>query len=108
MSNSVRQILEGLQLQGTTEEVTYTLTFPASWGAPTSPSVVVSSVNEVTGALTVVTSTVMPTGSASVSGQIVTLPEMKSLTVDVLYRVVVTVASGTNVFTAKADVRAEL
>jgi hypothetical protein len=108
MTNSIREILEGTQRQGTTEEVTYTLTYPASWGTPTSPTVKVYSVNETTSALTDVTSTVMPSGSASADGQVVTLPELKSLTADVLYRVVVTVASGTNVFTAKADVRAEL
>lgn len=108
MTNSVREILEGKQVQGTTEEVTYTLTFPASWGTPTSPSAAVYSVNETTGALTNVTSTNMPTGSASVNGQVVTLPELKLLTADVLYRVVVTVTSGSNVFTAKADIRAEL
>ena len=108
MTTSIRDILEGEQVQGTTEEVTYTLTFPSTWGTPTSPSATVYSINETTGALTNVTATVMPTGSASVSGQIVTLPEMKSLTADVLYRVVISVTSGTNVFTAKAHVRAEL
>ena len=101
------KIKEGMQYQGTTEEVTYTLTYPSSWGTPTSPSVVAYSVNETTGALTDVTSTVL-SGSASVLGQVVTLPEMKSLTADVLYRVVVTVTSGTNLFTAWAHVRAEL
>ena len=108
MSHSVREILEGPQVQGTTEEVTYTLTFPASWGVPTSPTVIVYSVNESTGALTNVTSTVMPTGSASATLQVATLPELKLLTDGVLYCVVVTVASGTNVFTAKAYIRAEL
>ena len=106
--SSVREILEGQQVQGTTEEITYTLTFPASWGTPSDPTVIVYSVNETTAALTNVTSTVMPAGSASVASQIVTLPEMKSLTDGVLYRVVVTITSGANVFTAKAHVRAEL
>jgi hypothetical protein len=108
MSHSIRNILEGQQVQGSTEEVTYTLTFPASWGVPTAPTVIVYSVNEATGALTNVTSTVMPTGSASATLQVVTLPELKLLTADVLYRVIVTVASGTNVFTALAHIRAEL
>ena len=107
MSENTREIIEGLQFQGSTEEVTYTVTYPASWGTPTSPSVTVYSINETTGAETNVTATVMPTGSASVNGQVVTLPEMKSLTVDVLYLVLVSIASGTNVFTIKAYVRAQ-
>ena len=104
---STREIKEGTQYQGTTEEVTYSLTYPSSWGTPTAPAVTAYTVNETTGALTDVTSTVL-SGSASVLGQVVTLPEMKSLTADVLYRVVVTVTSGTNLFTAWAHVRAEL
>ena len=108
MSINIREILGGQKVQGSTEEVTYTITYPASWGVPTSPSVIVYSVNEATGALTNVTTTVMPTGSASATLQVVTLPELKSLTAGVLYRVFVTVASGTNVFTAWADIRAEL
>lgn len=108
MSNNVREIVEGKQSQGSTEEVTYTITFPASWGVPTAPSVIVYSVSLSTAALTNVTATVMPAGSASASSQVVTLPELKSLTAGVLYRVLVTVTSGANVFTVWADIFSEL
>lgn len=104
---STREILEGLQYQGTTEEVTYTLTFPTSWGVPTTPTVKVYAINEATGSETDVTSTVMPSGSASALDQVITLPEMKSLTIDVLYLVLVSANSGSNVFSAKAYIRAE-
>ena len=85
---SIREIKEGKQEQGTEEEITYTLTVPTSWGTPTgTPTVKGYSVNEVTGAYTDVTSTVFPTGAASVNLQVITLPELKLLTEGVLYRV---------------------
>lgn len=88
MTNSKRQILEGEQEQGVEEEITYTLTFPTSWGVPTgTPTIKGYSVNETTQAMTDVTSTIFPTGSASIASQVITLPECKAMTEDVLYRV---------------------
>ena len=108
MTNSQREILEGLQGQGIDEEITYTLTIPTSWGTPAAPLTVKAySVNETTGALTDVTSTVLPTGSGSIASQVITLPEMKALTVDVLYRVEVKFATGTDIKEAFGYVRGE-
>jgi hypothetical protein len=108
MTNSKREILEGPQGQGIDEEITYTLTIPASWGTPGATLTVKAySVNESTGALTDVTSTVMPVGAGSIASQVITLPEMKALTVDVLYRVEVKFATGTDIKEAFAYVRAE-
>jgi hypothetical protein len=85
---SIREIKEGKQEQGIEEEITYTLAVPTSWGTPTgTPTVKGYSTNEVTGAYTDVTSTIFPVGAASVLLQVITLPEMKALTADVLYRV---------------------
>lgn len=106
---SIREIVEGLQVQGAEEEITRSLTVPASWGTPTgTPTVKVYSHSESTGAYTDVTSTVMPLGAASVAGQVITLPELKALTEDVLYRVEVKFdTSEGNVLEAFAWVRGE-
>lgn len=81
-----REILEGRQNQGVEEEITYTLTVPASWGTPTGTPTVKGYLFD--GSTFVdKTSTVFPAGSASVNGQVISLPEMKSLTADSLYRV---------------------
>jgi hypothetical protein len=74
---------EGAQAQLTIEEITWAIVFT---GATSISSVSVT----VYQAGTDVTSTVMPTGTASVSGSTVTLPTLKSLTADLSYRIVVT------------------
>lgn len=82
----VREIKEGTQEQGVEEEVVYTLTVPSTWGTPTgTPTIKVYSF--INGAYTDVTSTVIPTGSASIASQVITLPTIKAMTVDVTYRV---------------------
>ena len=83
---SVREILEGLQEQGTEEEITYTLTVPTTWGTPTGTPTV-KAYSFVNSTYTDVTSTVIPAGSASVTNQVITLPEIKSLTAETLYRI---------------------
>lgn len=78
-----REVLEGKQYQGEDESIAYTLDVTAVGSSPTSVAVVVKDItNDET-----VTATVMPTGSASVSGNVITLPALKLLTADVLYRV---------------------
>jgi hypothetical protein len=85
---SIREIKEGKQEQGVEEEITYTLTVPTSWGVPSgTPTVKGYSYNETTEAYADVTSTIFPTGSASVASQVITLPECKAMTEGVLYRV---------------------
>ena len=83
---SIREIKEGRQEQGTEEEITYTLTVASTWGTPTgTPTVTVYSFDGTT--FTDVTSTVIPSGSASVASQVITLPEIKSMTANTTYRV---------------------
>ena len=88
-----REVLEGKQYQGVDESIAYTLDVSAVGSSPSSVSVVVKDVTNGT----VVTSTVMPTGSASVSGNVITLPALKLLTAGVLYRVEVKYTISNNV-----------
>ena len=88
-----REVQEGKQYQGVDESIAYTLDVSAIGSSPSSVSVVVKDVTHAT----VVTSTVMPTGSASVSGNVITLPALKLLTAGVLYRVEVKYTVGGNV-----------
>lgn len=100
-----REITQGTQVQGIEEEIPYTVT-TTPWGStPTSLSVVVKSV---TAGLADVTSTVMPSGSPSAVGDIVTLPTLKSLTENVLYRIELKFTSGGSIFEVFAFVKGEL
>ena len=81
---SVREVVEGIQEQGETEEVVYTFnTLKIAGGAPSSPSVIVkdedSNFDDVTEATT--------TGEASAVGTIITSPTIHTLTRDHTYRV---------------------
>jgi hypothetical protein len=91
-----RDITQGRQDQGSGETVVYTLT-TTRWGSsPTSPSVTVYDVTA--GAETDVTTTVA-TGSASVSGDVITFPSIASLTAEKIYRCDVTFTTGSNTLT---------
>lgn len=95
----------GLFQQGIDEQIAYSIT-TTKWGSsPTSPSVVVK---DVTAALADVTATVMPTGTASAAGDVITLPKLKSLTVDHIYRIEVQFTIGGNLFECWFEVEAEL
>lgn len=78
-----REVLEGKQYQGVDESIAYTLDVSAVGSSPSSIAVVVKDVTNGT----TVTATVMPTGSSSVSGNVITLPALKLLTAGILYRV---------------------
>lgn len=101
-----REIVEGLQYQGVDETIAYSLT-TTPWGSsPSSISVKVYSIAG-TGARTDVTSTVMPTGTASTNGDVITLPALTGLTDGTLYRVEVKFTCSGNVFEAYAYVKGE-
>lgn len=91
---SSREIRQGLQYQGEDEEIVYTITTTA-WGS--SPSAVSVAVKDERAGFADVTSTVMPTGSPTVAGDVITLPTMKALTRGRTYRVEVRFTSGANV-----------
>lgn len=84
----MREVIEGLQTQGPTEEIVYRLTV-----TPPAVSVVgVTVTDRNTG--TDVTSTVMPSGSATVSGGAIVLAPLKALTLGHLYEVAALYSDG--------------
>lgn len=99
-----RAFMEGRQLQGVDETVVYTLT-TTNWGS--SPASVSVKVFDVTADFADVTSTLMPTGSPSVSGDVITLPALKLLTETHLYRVEVKFTCSGNIFEAYGEILAE-
>lgn len=78
--SEIREVAEGLQVQGEDERIAYTLDVSNYGSSPTSVSVVVKRGGED------VTSTVT-TGSSSVAGNVITLPVIHSLVPDAIYRV---------------------
>lgn len=100
-----RHVSEGMQLQGIAEEIAYQIVV-TPWGStPTSGSTWV--IDTTNGGTTNVTSTVMPTGVLSISGDTITMPILKSLTLDHFYRVNCRFNIGTNIYDALIDVQAE-
>jgi hypothetical protein len=91
-----REVAEGLQYQGEGEIFAYIVTTTATVSSPTSPSVdVFADTDDYTAS---VKSTVMPSGSPTVAGDAITLPELQSLTAGVKYKVEVTFSAGGNTF----------
>lgn len=84
MSNNNSRRSAGTKHQGVDEEIVYTITTTQIGSDPTSPSV---AVYDATDDHEDVTATVMPTGSPSVAGDVITLPTLKDLTIDHEYRV---------------------
>jgi len=103
---STREIVEGQQFQGADETVVYTLT-TTNWGSsPTSTSAKIFTQNA-DETFTDVTSTNMPTGSTSVSGDVITLPAVTALVAGTVYRVEVKFTISGNVFEAYAIIQGE-
>lgn len=99
-----REVVEGSQKQGVDEKVAYSIT-TTPWGAaPTNVSVVVKDMRD---SNTVVTATVMPTGSVSVVGDVITLPLLQALTRGHVYRVEVIFTAGGNTFEPYFIIQAE-
>lgn len=86
----------GTLLQGVDEEILYTIT-TTNWGSsPTSVAVVAK---DISNSNADVSSTVL-SGSSSVSGDVITTPVVKSLTVDHRYRIEVKFTAGGSVWEA--------
>ena len=100
-----REVKQGSQTQGIDETVTYSVDFTNWTASPASPSVIVKDVS-VGG--TDVTTIVMPSGSPSVSGAVVTLPPLKLLTIHHRYRVETKIVMGTDLCECFFWVDAEL
>lgn len=78
-----REVQEGKQYQGVDEIISYTLDVTAVGSSPTTPTVVVKDVTNGTP----VTSTVMPTNSPTVNGNVITLSPLGQLVSGITYRV---------------------
>lgn len=102
-SSNSREVLEGVQYQGEDESIAYTLDVTAIGSSPSSVAVVVKDVTNAT----TVTATVMPTGSPSVAGNVITLPALKLLTAGVLYRVEVKYTISNNILESYFYVQAQ-
>lgn len=86
-----RRVAEGILYQGVDEQIVYTLDVSA-WGlSPTSPAVKAYDMSD---AHKDVTATVL-SGTASVAGNVITLPKVKSLTQNHRYRIEVQFTIGT-------------
>ena len=103
MSDYDRQTKERNIVQGIDEEIVYTLT-TTPWG-PTPIGVSVKAY-DMSDPWTDVTATVL-SGSASVVGDIITLPILESLTEGKRYRIEVKFTAGGNIFEAWFEVGAE-
>ena len=101
-----REAKESPLVQGIDERIAYTVT-TTPWGStPTSPVVVAKEVTTgVPG--TDVTATVFPTNVPTVSGDIITLSLLRSLTVDKVYRIEVQFTISGNLFEMFFIVKAE-
>ncbi len=97
MSTDTRRVVANPPPQGVDEEIAYTIT-TTPWGStPTSASVKVYDVTS--GTRTDVTATTLPAGSISVTGDVITLPLLKTgLTAGHTYRVEVKFTASGNVF----------
>ena len=96
-------IVEGVKEQTTLEEVAYTLDvtkYPGS-GDPSAVSVIVIEV----GSGADVTSTVMPTDSPTVSGNVITFSPLKLLTAGKVYHMRMLFTRSGNVFQPHFEVR---
>ncbi len=99
---TTREVLEHKQLQGADEAISYHLLC-----TPPAVSVGTVKVYDETNASADVTTTVMPAGSASVSGGNIILPLLRNLTAGHLYRVDVQYSDGTNTLEPYMRVEAE-
>lgn len=98
-----RQVLERGLRQGEDERIAYSIDTTAWGGAPSSVVVVVKNLTtgtDVTGSTT--------TGTASVVGNVITLPTLHTLTAGNKYRVEVRFLSGANTFETWFEVQAEI
>ena len=101
---SIREVFEGKQTQGEDEEIVYTIDV-SKWGdSPSSPSMVVK---EETDDYEDVTSVVAPSGSVSAAANVITLPTIKLLTAEKIYRVEVKFTMSGNVLETYIRIRGE-
>lgn len=92
-----RDIEEGRQYQGVKELLAYTINTTPVAPSPTSPTVLVYEIED-NDVFTDVTSTVMPTNTPTIEGNVITLSHLQSLTKDKAYRVEILFVAGGNTY----------
>ena len=99
-----REVKEGLQIQGMEEQIAYQLTT-----TPWASTPVITSVKayEVTNGIRVDVSNIVLTGTASVVGDVITTPIVKSLIFNKIYRIEIIFTSGGLTFVPYFMVKAE-
>jgi len=103
MNRDDRVVAEGLQYQGVDEQIAYSLT-TTTWGS--TPSTITVEAYDESADYADVSSTVL-SGTASVDGDVITLPTLKSLTDGHKYRVEIKFTVGGNVLEAVVPVQAQ-
>jgi len=100
-----REIAESPMKQGVDEEIAYTLT-TTPWGSsPTNPIVTAWDITD--GGRTDVMSTIFPSGSPSVSNDVITLPTCKDMVANKTYRIEIKFTCSGNVFEAYCIIYSE-
>lgn len=99
-----RTIQEGRQYQGVNERIAYSIT-TTPWG--TTPSAVDYKAYDLTNSSTDVTTTVFPTGTSSIVGDVITLPLLRALTARHVYKITIKFTSGGNIFECYFEVEAQ-
>ena len=93
--SSILEVKEGIQRLTSDETIIYTITTTNWASSPTVGTVVAYDESD---ADTVVTSTVMPSGSHTDSGDVITLKPLTALTLDHFYRIEVQFTSGSSTY----------
>jgi hypothetical protein len=89
----IHEVIQGTQSQTTAEQISYSLDV-SLWGS--APAPVSVTVLDASDSFADVTTTVMPSGSASVTGNVISLPKLRALTAGHLYKILVLFDIGGN------------
>ena len=101
---TIREVIEGEQVQGIDETIVYTVT-TTPWGSlPTAPDA--AAFERVNGKWLDRTAAIM-TGVATKSGDVITLPPIAGLAEGHVYRIIVGFTIDDNEFSCKFDIKAE-
>ena len=101
--SGILEVVEGLRYQSADEQISYGITTTNWASTPTSPSVVAYDEAD----NSVVTSTVFPTNSPGVAGDIITLSALRALTKGHTYRIEVKFTASGNIWECFFKVKCE-
>lgn len=104
MTDSIREVVEGLLGQGVDESIVYTIDSSPWGGAPVSPTAVIKDEQDSFSDVTVD----VATGTASANGDTILSPEIHSLIAGKIYRVEIAYTSGGNTLEIFFRIKAEV